>query len=165
MSGFIEKRASGASERSESSERIFTWHKGKAMLPLVGRIASDLRGRHERLCQLYSELAHLEKHRRDLDWPRRQRRYQLEDEVNAVEADLRTLSGELESLGLALLDSTCGLIGFPTRVNDRQAYFSWMPGDAELSYWSYAGDHNRRPVPHDWTLPSQPRSRSRKSKK
>lgn len=165
MSGSIEKRESGASERPGSSDRILTWHKSKSMLPLIRRIALDVRGRHERLGQLYAELAHLEKNRRTLDWPQRQRRYQLEDEVAGVEAEVRALATELETLGVALLDGSCGMVGFPTRVNDRLAHFSWMPGEEELSYWCYAGDHKRRPVPHDWTLPNQPRPRSRKSKK
>jgi hypothetical protein len=165
MDGFIENRASGVSERSGPSDRILTWQASRAMLPLVGRVAGDLAGRHERLDGLYSELAHLEKNRRTLDWPQRHRRYQLEDEITAAEAEMRGLVGELEALGVALLDGSCGLVGFPTRVNDRAAYFSWMPGEGELGYWNYAGDDQRRPVPHDWTQPPAPRARSRKSKK
>jgi len=165
MEGHIENRASGASQRPGPSDRILTWQVSRAMLPLVSRVALDLSGRHERLAGLYAELANLEKHRRTLDWPQRHRRYQLEDEISAAESEVRGLVGELEALGVALLDGCCGLVGFPTRVNDRPAYFSWMPGEDGLGYWNYAGDGNRRPVPHDWTQPPAPRSRSRKSKK
>lgn len=165
MSGFIENRASGASEQSGSPDRILTWQACKAMLPLVSRVAHDLAASNDRLRGLYAELAHLEKHRRTLDWPQRHRRYQLEDEIAAAESEARVLGGELETLGVALLDGSCGLVGFPTRVNDRPAFFSWMPGEGELNYWNYAGDHLRRPVPDDWTQPPAPRQRSRKSRK
>ena len=165
MSGFIENRASGASEQSGSPERVLTWQASKAMLPLVSRIAHDLAASNERLEALYAELAFLEKNRRALDWPRRRRRYQLDDDVAAAEAEARSLGAELEALGVALLDGSCGLVGFPTRVNDRAAFFSWMPGEGELSWWNYAGDRNRRRVPDDWTRPPAPRPRARKSKK
>ena len=165
MSEFTEKQTSGASERSGLTDRILTWQVSRAMLVLVSRVAQDLAGHHKRLAGLYSELAQLEKNRRTLDWPQRHRRYQLEDEVAAAEGEVRGLVGELEALGVALLDGSQGLVGFPTRVNDRPAYFSWMPGEDGLGYWNYAGDHVRRPVLHEWTQPPAPRPRSRKSKK
>jgi hypothetical protein len=135
------------------------------MLPLAGRIAHDIASRHERLVYLRPELAQLEKNRMELDWPRRRRRYLLEEEILALESELRGLCGELDSLGVTLLDGECGLVGFPTRVNDRAAFFSWMPGECGLEYWNYAGDYNRRPVPDDWMETPIPRGRSRRSRK
>lgn len=164
MSWSTENRAPGSSEQSGKPDRILTWHASRAMLTLVSRIAADLAGCHQRLGDRYAELAHLEKNRRTLDWPQRHRRYQLDDEVGVAEAEVRTLVAELEALGVVLLDGSCGLVGFPTRVNDRPAYFSWQPGEPELSFWNYAGDRHRRPVPDDWTQPA-PRPRSRKSKR
>jgi hypothetical protein len=165
MSGFTENRASGASERSGQPERILTWHASRAMLPLVSRIAQDIARRQEELARLRQELAQLEKNRLSLDWPRRHRRYQLEDEITARDVELRGLMGELELLGVALLDGNCGLVGFPTRVNDRPAYFSWQPGEELLGYWNYADSYDRRPVPEDWRELPMPRVRPRKSKK
>jgi hypothetical protein len=165
MSGFTENRAPDASERSGPPERVLTWHASRAMLPLVGRIAQDIAAHHGRLSQLRPEFAQLERNRRTLDWPQRSRRYQLEEEIKAVEAALRGVVGELEALGVALLEPAHGLVGFPTRVNDRPAYFSWRPGEETLETWNYAGDRVRRPVPEEWTQPPRPRSRTRPRKK
>jgi hypothetical protein len=165
MSGFTENRTPGASERSGPPDRVLTWHASRAMLPLVGRIARDIMAHHERLAQLRPELAHLERHRHTLDWPQRRRRYHLEEEVLALEKSLRSVIGELEALGVALLDPATGLVGFPTRVNDRSAYFSWKPGEEGLLTWNYAGDLVRRSVPEEWTQTPRPRARSRSNKK
>jgi hypothetical protein len=165
MSGFTENRAPGASERSGPPDRMLTWHASCAMLPLVGRIAHDLVQHHQRLVQLRPEFAQLERKRRTLDWPGRRRRYQLEEEIKGLEAALQGVLGELEALGVALLERTTGLVGFPTRVNDRPAYFSWRPGEDSLDTWNYAGDLVRRPVPEEWTQVPRPRSRSRSRKK
>jgi hypothetical protein len=166
MSGFTENRTPDASERSGSSERVLTWHASRAMLPLVGRIARDIASHQQHLVQLRPELDHLDRNRRTLDWPQRRRRYQLEEEIATLESALRTVIAELEALGVALLDPACGLIGFPTRVNDRPAYFSWQPGEDTLQTWNYAGDHVRRIVPEEWTQPvPRQRGRSRPNKK
>jgi hypothetical protein len=161
MSGSIENQTPGASERSGASDRVLTWHASRAMLPLVGRIAQDVAGLHAKLGRLRPELAQLERGRLQLDWPKRQRRYQLEQEVQATEADLRSAVAELDALGVALLDEAEGLVGFPTLVNERRAYFSWRPGEEVLGFWSYAGDSARHAVPEEWALPRRERGRAR----
>src|SRR5262245_38077056 len=143
----IEKRASGASERSGQPDKVLTWHACCAMLPLVDRIAQDIVKQHERLSQLRSELTALEKNRRQLNWPQRSRRYQLDDDVVAAECDVKAVVGELEGLGVTLLDPACGLVGFPTLVNERKSFFSWQPGEMTIVCWNYAGDRVRRAVP------------------
>src|SRR5262245_21725966 len=127
MNGFTENRASGASERPGANDRVLTWEASRAMFPLVSRIAQDVAQRHQLLATLHPEQERLERSRRTLDWPRRRRRYELQEEIAAAEADLRHARAELEALGLALLDPATGLVGFPTLVNDRRAFFSWKP--------------------------------------
>jgi hypothetical protein len=163
MNGFTEPRASGASERPGTHERVLTWEDGTAMLPLVGRIAADVRRQVERLARLGPERDRLESRRRTLAWPERARRYQLQEELTEAEKELADARAELEVLGVALLDAAAGLVGFPTVVNDRAAYFSWQPGEEGLGYWNFAGDTHRRPVPADWTRP--PRERERRGKR
>lgn len=166
MSGFTENRATEASERSGVPSRMLTWHACRAMLPLVDGIARDVARHHGRLLACREELSHLERQRRQLSWPQRARRYQLEDEVVAVEGDLRAAVAELEALGLTLLDPIPGLVGFPTLVNDRRAFFSWQPGEEALAFWNYASDRVRRPVPEDWTQqPREERPRRVRSRK
>ena len=87
MSGLNANRTPGASERSGPPERVLTWHASRAMLPLVGRIAQDIATHHERLAHLRPELGQLERNRRTLDWPKRRRRYQLEDEIKVLDAE------------------------------------------------------------------------------
>jgi hypothetical protein len=152
MSGFTGRRASGASEQSGAEEAIFTWGKSNAMLPLVSRIAEDILSQQEKLSALYAEREKLDRTRHQLAWPQRARRYQVSEEITTTENSLREVLTELDVLGLTLLDSIDGLVGFPTRVNDRRAFFSWKPGEEALSHWCYAGDRSRRPIPHEWTL-------------
>ena len=63
----------------------------------------------------------------------------------------RAAFAELDGLGLTLLDVETGRVGFPTKVNKRPAYFTWLPGEEMLSFWQYADDDERRPIPAGWT--------------
>jgi hypothetical protein len=162
MSGFTGRRASGASEQSGAEDLILTWSNSNAMLPLVGRIATDILAHQEQLTVLYTERDTLDRNRQTLAWPERSRRYQVNEEIARVEGELRAVLVELDGLGLTLLNPVEGLIGFPTRVNDRKAFFCWKPGDPQLTFWTYAGEMSRRPIPEDWTqeeLVVQPRRR------
>ena len=151
MNGFTENRASGASEPPGDSDRVMTWDAGVAMLPLVGRIAADVVQHRRQLAALRPELARLNRQRRSLDWPQRARRYELIELTAVAEGELQSALAELEVLGVALLDAASGLVGFPTLVNNRRAFFSWKPGEDGLKFWNYAGDSVRRPVPEAWT--------------
>lgn len=162
MNGFTENRASGASERPGRNDLVLTWGASQAMLPLVGRIARDVVRYHRQLATLQPERGRLDRARHGLDWPGRARRYQVQEEIVALEKDLLAALAELEALGLSLLDGPNGLVGFPTLVNDRRAYFSWQLGEESLEFWNYAGDTIRRPVPASWT--KAPRERVRKGK-
>jgi hypothetical protein len=153
MSGFTERRAPEAPQRSGGHGVVLTWDAGCAMLPLVGRIAADLARLEAELADLRPEKARLDARRLQLDWPGRARRYELDREIAAAEADLRGCRAELDALGVAVLDGPSGLVGFPTIVNDRPAYFSWRPGEETLAYWNFADDLERRPVPEHWTHP------------
>jgi hypothetical protein len=151
MSGFTDRRAPGASEKPGGPGTVLTWGAGRAMLPLVGRIASDLAEQEARLSRLRMEKEGLDARRHSLDWPGRSRRYELEREIAQAEAELARFRAELDGLGIALLDPASGLVGFPTIVNDQPAYFSWRPGEETLAFWNFAGDAERRPVPEHWT--------------
>jgi hypothetical protein len=155
MSGFTENRASDASERSDGEPVVMTWGAAGAMLPLVSRIAADVVRLYGRLAQLRPEKERLDRLRHDLVWPERARRYALQEEEEHIVKEMQETSAELEVLGLALLHGPTGMIGFPTVVNDRPAYFSWRPGEEELAFWNYADDLVRRPVPPSWTRPAK----------
>jgi hypothetical protein len=151
MNGSTENRASEAFEKGGSHDRILTWVAANRMLPLVKGIITDVIDCQRRLALMQPEKARLDRHRRDLTWPERARRYQLDDEIAAGERALRAAYGELDGLGVVLLDSETGRVGFPTLVNKRRAFFSWLPSEAALSFWQYADDGERRPIPAAWT--------------
>jgi hypothetical protein len=166
MNGFTENRAHGAFERPGPNDLVLTWGASHAMLPLVGRIVTDLMAGHEQLARLRPEQERLDSRRHALSWPERSRRYQVQEEITAVERDLRLAYGELEQLGVAVLHGPSGLVGFPTIVNDRRAFFSWRPGEEDVEYWNFAGDPVRHAVPSSWTkTPPAPRSRRGKSRR
>jgi hypothetical protein len=164
MNGFTENRASDASERPGPHDVVLSWGTSRAMLPLVGRIVADVVRDQLRLAQLTPEQARLDLQRQTLAWPQRARRYQLREEITDLEKDLGTALAELELLGVVLLDAASGLVGFPTIVNDRRAYFAWRPDDEDLDFWSYAGESTRRPVPEDWTTPAKEKPARGKSR-
>ncbi|MFO0968090.1 MAG: DUF2203 family protein [Gemmataceae bacterium] len=120
------------------------------MLPLVERIVGDfLHGRHE-LNRLQPEEARLDRQRRDLSWPERQRRYEVKERVAGAEHEMQGAVEELGDLGVVLLDQDFGRVGFPTMVNNRRAFFSWRPGEDGLHTWHFAEDEVFRPIPAAW---------------
>ncbi len=160
MNGSTENRASEASKKGGTHDRILTWTAANRMLPLVQRIVADVLGCQQRLATAQPEKERLDRHRKDLSWPERARRYQLDDEIAGDEQTLRAAYGELNGLGITLLDYDSGRVGFPTRVNNRRAYFSWVSGEETLSFWQYTDEEERRPIPASWT-----RSEARQNQK
>ena len=151
MNGFTEHQASGASEASNNHGAVLTWAAAQSMLPLVRRIVADIVQLGEHLARLRPEKARLDRQRLSLAWPERRRRYVLGEEIKLTEARLQEARAELDGLGVTLVDAEVGQVGFPTKVNKRPAFFSWLPGETALGYWQYAGDDQRRPVEADWT--------------
>jgi hypothetical protein len=151
MNGSTENRAPEAFEKRGSHDRILTWVAANRMLPLVQRIVAEVIDCQHRLMAMEPEKERLDRHRRDLSWPERARRYQLVEEIAAGEQTLRAACTELNGLGLTLLDLETGKVGFPTKVNNRPAFFSWMPGEETLGFWQYADGGERRPIPASWT--------------
>jgi hypothetical protein len=151
MNGSTEPRASEAFDKGGTHDRVLTWVAANRMLPLVQRIVADVIACQQRLAAMQPEKDRLDRHRRDLSWPERARRYQLDEDIAAGELALRAAVTELDGLGLTLLDWETGHVGFPTMVNKQRAFFSWLPGEQTLSFWHYADDSERRPIPAGWT--------------
>jgi hypothetical protein len=150
MSGFTDYQASGASDLGGRPDVILTWTKARSMLPLVRHIVDEILILVHRIDAIEPEKDSLDRHRRDLVWLERERRYQLTDEMTRKSNELQAARAELDLLGVVLLDEETGLVGFPTLVNNQKAYFSWKPGEAELNHWQFVGSTRRRPVPTAW---------------
>lgn len=162
MSGFS-KKASQAEKPSSRTEPLFELPTVLKMLPLVRRIASDLLETQAEIGGLRDECGRLERQRRDLPWNERRRRYLVQDTLSDVERRLRGYVNELESLGIAVVDMETAQLGFPTIVNNKLAFFSWLVSEETVSFWHYDRDEGRRrPVPEAWYKPLPQRQSTRR---
>src|SRR5262245_43206817 len=152
MSGYS-KRASNSSKSSAKTEVVLDLPTVFRMLPLVQRIVGDLLAVEVEHGRLMQEQADLDGNRRNLSWPERKRRYDVQEDIRRVENQRRELVHEMEAMGLSVVDVIQGRIGFPTIVNQKPAFFSWQPGEETVDYWHFAGDSTkRRPIPASWKL-------------
>jgi hypothetical protein len=124
------------------------------MLPLVRRIVADAVSAKEEIDRSAPELDQLQRHRRDLSWPERQRRYRLEEQTMQARQSLTEAEAELGGLGVELVDPITGEIAFPTRVNGREAAYSWRVSESEVVFWRYDNENLRRPVPDEGSSPT-----------
>ena len=147
-------RASNPAPKPRRKDAAIDLGTARAMLPLVRGILDDLRTQTQLLVDLGPEQDRLERHRRDLSWKERQRRYVIQDEIDQAERRVAGVAAELEDLGVALVDALAGEVDFPARINGRTAAFSYAAGEAALGYWHYAGESLRRPIPDDWQVGS-----------
>jgi hypothetical protein len=150
MSGSRSYPTSDASESPERNETVLSLRTVQKMLPLVQQIAHDIVEGHRTISTLHPEEERLDRQRRDLTWPERKRRYEIKEELGKAEKELEIAHAELRELGLVVLDELLGRIGFPTMVNNRRAYFSWLLGDEKLSNWRFADEELDRPIPPSW---------------
>ena len=143
-------RAGNSAGKPRKKEVTLDLTTARQMLPLVKGIVSDIVSARRALNKLTPEQDRLERQRRELVWQERQRRYQIIDEIAATEKALATAVGELNGLGIALVDDEAGEVDFPTKVNGRTAAFSWLMGEDALRHWHYTDEESRRPIPADW---------------
>ena len=143
-------RASNPAGKPRRKEITLDLTTARQMLPLIRSIVSDIVTSRMALNKLAPEQERLERHRRDLAWQERQRRYQIQDEIVAAEKNLTNALGELTSLGISLLDAEAGEVDFPTKINGRPAAYNWKLGEEAVRFWHYSGEEQRRPIPTDW---------------
>ncbi len=129
---------------------IMTLENAETMLPLASRVAEDLKVISSRVRLLRSEKNFYDKKKKKLNWKERRRAYEVTDELYFSELTLENITVELKAIGVEPLIPELGLVGFPTLVNNRKAYFSWKPGEPCICYWNFSEELNRRPVPPTW---------------
>jgi len=157
------KKAPRAAKTTERTEPLFELPTVLKMLPLVRQVASDLNTTRDELRKLHVEGDRLDRQRHDLSWPERRRRYSVHDSINDAERRVRSLVNELENLGVVVIDVSTAQLGFPTIVNNKLAFFSWLPGEESVGHWHYDDDFSRRrPVPEAWYKPLPQRTRLRR---
>jgi hypothetical protein len=139
-----------ADDKPERGETNLNLRTVQRMLPLVQRIVDDILANQKSRRHLQPEEETLDRKKRVLGWPERQRRYQIKEELARSDSNLQDALGELQELGVVLLDSDLGRVGFPTMVNNRRAFFSWHPGEEGLHSWQFADEATTRPIPMAW---------------
>ncbi|VTS05437.1 DUF2203 family protein [Tuwongella immobilis] len=149
------RRAFGSTDQPRRSDVSLDLTTARKMLPLVRQIVGDILAHRQTLNRLQPEQENLDRHRRDLVWQERQRRYYVTETIEATEKALAAALKELRGLGVNLTDSATGEVEFPTRINGKSASFQWRAGEDDLHYWHYADEDGRRPIPQDWAA-SQP---------
>jgi hypothetical protein len=143
-------RASNPAGKPRKKDQTLDLPTAQQMLPLVKSIVSDIVTSRQAITKLTPEQERLERHRRDLVWLERQRRYQLKDEIAAAERTLTNALIELTGLGVNLVDDEAGEVDFPTKIHGRSAAFTWRLGEESLRNWHYSGEEQLRPIPKDW---------------
>lgn len=157
MKSSKENRASGASERPGGPDNVLSLSTARHMLPLVRRIGEEIVARGRQLDRLQLEKSRLDRQRITLDWPERSRRYRLQDEIAEEDKHLHDAVVELEALGLVIFDGRPVLVGFPTLVNDRRAFFLWQPGEDSLKFWRFLGESDQQAIPAGWVKSGEAR--------
>lgn len=144
-------RASNPAGKQRRKDINLDLSTARQMLPLVKSIVSDIVEFRQQLNHLGPEQARLERHRRDLVWQERNRRYQLQEEITAAQNRMSGAISELKSLGVNLVNEQVGEVDFPTKINGRSAAFNWKVGEENLTHWHYNGEEQLRPIPADWS--------------
>src|SRR3954466_479169 len=107
MNGYP-KRASRPSRSQDRPAIVLDLPTVRKMLPLVRHIVGDLLDVEQKLTALLWEREGLDRNRRTLSWPERQRRYFVLDEVSRHEQRRKDAVGELKGLGVVVLDTAHG---------------------------------------------------------
>ena len=150
MNGSRENRAQGASEKPGRRPSVYNLATARRMLPLVEQVVGDVICHRRLLAQLRPEQCRLDRQRRTLAWPERSRRYQIQEDIAHAERNFQEALAELTGLAVVLLDPVVGRVGFPTVVNNRQAFFSWQLGEEGVKHWHFPEDDNLRLIPASW---------------
>lgn len=121
------------------SRRLYTPDLAKRSLPLVSRIASDVRETAHEIRRIWLET------RGEKDGPADDG---LEDRLARLRRRFSELIGELDTLGVELKDPLSGLLDFRARRGNQEVYLCWRLGEASVDFWHSldGGFAGRRPM-------------------
>ena len=120
-------------------KRRFTLAEARRTLPLVGRIAADIRRTHADARGVHDRLSAR---------PGRELRLELEADLDRAVHRLRGYVDELSDLGVEIKDYGQGLLDFLARHQGRDVYLCWRLGEATIAHWHEldAGANARKSV-------------------
>ena len=122
--------------------RYYTPDLANRSLPLVQRIARDVRETALEIEEVWTSL-------RELDRDRDEDRFHLlSDRLRDLQARFTGLLQELEQLGVELKDPFQGLLDFRAEREGREVYLCWRLGESAVDHWHElsAGFAGRRDI-------------------
>ena len=121
------------------SRRLYTPDLAKRSLPLVSRIASDVRETAYEIRRIWLES------RGETDGPQDDN---VEERLDRLRRRFSELIAELETLGVELKDPLSGLLDFRAKRGDQEVYLCWRIGEESVDFWHTldGGFAGRRPM-------------------
>jgi hypothetical protein len=125
-----------AGRKSQKAKKYFTVAEANATLPLVRAIVKDITELAQDLRERQTRLKRLQPQKKDL--VPEAHREELQQALAEFERDQERLNEydkELRKLGVELKDYFAGLVDFPGWMENREVYFCWRFGEAEVAFW------------------------------
>ena len=125
--------------------KVFDVAGAREMLPLVRSIVADLLDAQTSVAMSQRALAAAEQEgveKADI--------WRAGDDLAERQKRLAAVQAELKKLGVHLLDTGRGDVGFPTIVNGALAYLVLRGEDDDVYQWRYCDQPKFRPIPKSW---------------
>jgi len=123
--------------------KIFDVAGAREMLPLVRTIVADL-------LEAQAGVAAAQRTRAAAEQESKPEAWRAGDELTERQKRLAIVQGELKKLGVHLLESGRGDVGFPTIINGALAYLVLRGEDDDVYQWRYCDQPRFRPIPASW---------------
>lgn len=123
--------------------RYFTLESANRTLPLVRRIAEDIRALYPTLRDRVEEFQHV-----SIDTATEEQLSELRSRIDEVARQINSCLAELDQIGCVFKGFEEGLIDFYTWHNGRPVLLCWKVGENEITHWHEveAGYAGRQPV-------------------
>ena len=132
------------------AEELFDLEQAEKLLPRLECLLQNAVESRRRVVEIELQYANLVKDiflsgGRAVDVPMFSQRKQEKEEC---EKSLEQAMKEIEQLGVVVKDLGNGLIDFPCRVGDREAYLCWRLGEPSIRFWHTTdeGFAGRKPI-------------------
>ena len=135
-------RFRGDLEMLPSRARYFTPQQAGSSLVLIRRIVADIVGGYGRLVELQETLEALQTQQSRLECEAVRR------QLIATMERLQSCLGELEEIGVELVDWALGIVEFPCLWSGREIRLTWQHGQGGISHWREIGESpaTRQPI-------------------
>ena len=112
-----------------TSIRYFTKEEAEALLPQISQIILSIQGEKEKLDQKFRVWELKEKSGDPAQAAL------LRGQIEFLAKTIEGFIEKVQSLGCVLKDISTGLIDFPARINGKEAYLCWKPGESGILFW------------------------------